>query len=233
MIWIGVLGSAANTGLNLWVVLLGPVGRAALLSYAMPFWVLLVSWPLLHERPTRLQWIATFTAVAGIGLIVYDSASSHNGLAAALAVLSGITWAGGTVLSRQILIREKCDLLALTTWQMLVGGIVMEACALLVPGRPTDFTPSFLLLLLYELLPATVVGWLLWFLLLRKVEASVASLAILATPIIGLAFSMLEMGERPAWVEALGMGLMVLALSLVGPLALRQVRREPPGASSL
>jgi drug/metabolite transporter (DMT)-like permease len=232
VIWVGLLQSAGNTGLNMWVLLMGPVGRAALLSYAMPFWVLLVSWPLLRERPTRLQWIATGIAMAGIGLMVFEGASSHAGGAAVLAVLSGISWAGGTIMSRQLLVREKCDVLALTTWQMLVGGVAMEAAALLVPGRPTSFTPAFLLLLAYEVLPATALAWLLWVHLLGKVEASVASLAILATPVIGLGCSMLEMGERPGRTEALGMALMVVALVLVGPLALRQARAGRPAAKA-
>ena len=34
VIWIGVLQSAGNTGLNMWALLGGPVGRAALLSCA-------------------------------------------------------------------------------------------------------------------------------------------------------------------------------------------------------
>jgi len=102
--------------------------------------------------------------------------------------------------------------------------LVLEVAALVAPGRPTVWTPSFLLLLAYEVLPATALAWLLWLSLLGKVEASVAGLAILAGPVIGLTSSMLEMGERPAPAEAAGMGLMVLALVLVGPVALRQLR---------
>jgi drug/metabolite transporter (DMT)-like permease len=161
-----------------------------------------------------------FTAMAGIGLIVFASAASQRGDAAVLALLAGLTWTVGTVVARELLTRQKCDTLALTTWQMLVGGLVLEAAALIAPGRPTVWTPSFLLLLAYEVLPATALAWLLWVSLLGKVEASVASLA---GPVIGLTTSMLELGERPARAEAVGMGLMVLGLVLVGPIALRQI----------
>ncbi len=225
VIWVGLLQTGANTGFIMWALLGGPAGRAALLSYTMPFWVLLMAWPLLGERPTRLQGIATGTAMAGIGLIVFASAASQRGDAAVLALLAGLTWAGGTVVARKLLTREGCDTLALTTWQMLVGGLALEVAALIAPGRPTVWTPAFLLLLAYEVLPATALAWLLWLRLLGRVEASVAGLAILAAPVIGLLSSMLEMGERPALAEAVGMGLMVLALVLVGPLALRQLHR--------
>jgi hypothetical protein len=43
---------------------------------------------------------------------------------------------------------------------------------------------------------------------------------------------MLEMGERPAPAEAVGMGLMVLALALVGPVAVRQLRGRRVVASA-
>ncbi len=231
VIWVGLLQTAANTGFAMWALLGGPAGRAALLCYTMPFWVLLMAWPLLGERPNRLQGIATGAAMAGIGLIVFASAASQRGDAAVLALLAGLTWAGGTVVARKLLTQEKCDTLALTTWQMLVGGLVLEVAALVAPGRPTAWTPSFLILLAYEVLPATALAWLLWLKLLGKVEASVAGLAILAGPVIGLASSMLEMGERPAPAEAAGMGLMVLALVLVGPVALRQLRGKRVVAS--
>jgi hypothetical protein len=38
--------------------------------------------------------------------------------------------------------RYDVDLLALTTWQMLWGGIPIIALMLIVPERPVDFTPE-------------------------------------------------------------------------------------------
>ena len=52
--------------------------------------------------------------------------------------------------------------------------------------RPASWSPYLVFAVLYEILPATAVAWVLWTALLRYVSAGVASLAILATPVVGL-----------------------------------------------
>ena len=234
VIWIGVLQTAGNTAFGLMALLGGPAGRSAILSYAMPFWVLLMAWPLLGERPERLQGIATVAALVGI-VVVFASSTAHRPADAALyAILAGVTWAGGTVLTRRLLTREKCDPLALTTWQMLAGGVALALGALVWPGRPTDWTPAFGLILFYEVVPATALAWLFWIALLGRVDASVASLSILGSPLIGLMAGAIQLGERPAPLEATGMALILVALAIVGPVAMRQARgrREPAQRAS-
>ncbi len=233
VIAIGLLQTAGNTGFAMWALLGGPAGRSAILSYAMPFWVLLMAWPLLGERPRRLQGVATLLAMLGIALVFISSTAHRRADAALYAILAGVTWAAGTVLSRRLLTRRSCDPLALTTWQMLAGGLGLWLAALLVPGRPTHWTPTFALILAYEVLPATAMAWLLWIALLGRVEASVASLAILASPLIGLLSSAIQLGERPAPLEAIGMLLILGALALVGPVALRQARGNRRGPATL
>jgi len=107
---------------------------------------------------------------------------------------------------------------------MLFGGAALAVAALFVPGRPATWSPYLVFAVLYEILPATAVAWVLWTALLKHVSAGVASLAILATPLLGLLASALQLGERPRGLEAAGLVLLVVALVLVGPLAVRQAR---------
>ena len=144
---------------------------------------------------------------------------------AALATAAGLARAGGAVLTRRLLLREGTDALAVAAWQNLFGGLALVLAAVLFPGRPTTWSPYLIFAVLYEILPATAVAWLLWTALLKHVSAGVASLALLATPVLGLFSSAVELGERPKGVEAAGMLLLLLALVLVGPLAVRQARR--------
>lgn len=227
VIWIGVLQTAANTALSLFALLSGPAGRSAILSYAMPFWVLLMAWPLLGERPLRLQLIATTAALIGIVLVFCSSTVRWRADAAVFATLAGVSMAVGTVLTRRLLRRASCDPLALTAWQMVAGGISLALVAVVVPGRATNWTPTFGLILAYEVIPATAMAWLFWIALLGRVDASLASLSLLATPVIGLLSSTLLLGERPSRLEAVGLGLILVALALVGPLAMRQARARP------
>jgi len=223
--WAGILQTAVNTALTLLALRTGPAGRSALLCYTMPLWAVLMGWMGLGERPGRIQAAALSAAGAGIALVFSSPGASGNLAAAALATGSGVAWAWGTVLTRRIMVRGCMDPLAVTAWQMLFGGLGLWIAALFFPGRPTVWSPYFVFALLYEVLPATAVAWLLWTALLKRVSAGVASFSILAGPVIGLAASAIELGERPHGLEAAGLGLLVLALLLVGPLAVREARR--------
>jgi drug/metabolite transporter (DMT)-like permease len=198
----------------------------------MPFWTALLAWPWLRERPTRLQWTAIASAAVGLGLVFAAGAGAGKNLAAAaLATGSGLCWAAGAVLTRRLMVRHGADAMAVAAWQMLAGGVALWLGALAFPGRPTAWSPYLVFAVLYEIGPATAVAWLLWTALLGRVSAGVAGLAILATPVIGLVASAAQMGERPSPVEAAGLLLLVVALLLVGPLALRQARRSTPAPS--
>jgi drug/metabolite transporter (DMT)-like permease len=230
--WGGILQTAVNTALSLFAMQQGPAGRTALLCYTMPFWVVLLGWPLLRERPGRIQAAAVVVAAAGLALVfVGGSKGAGNLPAAVLATLSGMAWAWGAVLTRRYFVRERADTLVVTAWQMLLGGLVLGLCALVFPEPPARWSPYLVFAVAYEILPATAVARLLWTALLKHVSAGVAGLAILATPIVGLLASGLQLGERPRGLEAGGLVLLLVALVLVGPLAVRQAR-QGAGASA-
>lgn len=226
LVWGGIVQTGLNTALSLFALRQGPAGRSALLCYTMPFWVVVLGWPMLRERPGRIQTLALAAAGAGLSLVFLGGAGAGgNAAAAVLATGSGLAWAWGAVVTRRLLVREEADPLGVAAWQMLFGGVALWLAALVFPGRPTEWTPYLVFAVLYQVLPATAVAWVLWTALLRHVSAGVASLAILATPLVGLLASALQLGERPRGLEAVGIGFLVLALVLVGPLAVRQAGR--------
>jgi len=226
VIWAGLLQTAGQFGLLMLALVTGPAGRSAVLDYTMPFWVVLMAWPLLGEKPSRLQWLAT--AVAGIGLALIFGATARSGQmnAALLATLAGFSWATGTVIARRLLTRSSIDPLALAAWQMLFGGLALALAAFVAPERPILWSPYFIFLLLYCVVPATVLAWLFWFALLQRAEAGLASLSVLATPVLGIVFSAVELGEKPRGLEIIGMGLIAVALLIVGPVTMRAVQRR-------
>lgn len=222
---VGFFQYAGNMGIVLWALQGGPAGRSALLNYAMPLWVVLIAWPLLKERPSRPQVLALGAATAGIILLFAAKGTQGRHEAAVLALVAGLSWAIGTVLAKRLLSRHQVDPMVLTAWQMLFGGTALAVAAFFVPGRPTQWTaPYFIFAFIWEVLPATALGWFLWTVLLKRVDAGVAGLAVLSAPVVGILAGAVELREIPRGLEAVGMGLMVLALVFVGPLAVRQVR---------
>ena len=60
---VGLLCTTVSVGAATWALVEGGAGKMAILVYAMPFWLILMAWPLLGERPRGLQWLAVSLAL--------------------------------------------------------------------------------------------------------------------------------------------------------------------------
>ncbi len=223
---IGLLQTALCFGLVTWALSTGTAGRSAILNYTMPLWVLVFSMLLLKEKVPAAQWAAGALALIGIVLISIAGGKSGSLPAVMLALGAGLTWGLGVVVTKRAMRVAPMDALALTAWQMLVGAIAMCIVALVVPEGPIDWSPAFITALLYNIGPATPLAYVIWFTLLNRLDAGLASLGILLTPLLGLLLSTLQLGERPGLVESTGMGLILLAIAGLGWVSGRAVRKN-------
>jgi len=66
-ILIGLCQTTAFQALTQWALVDGGAGRVSLLAYTMPFWVVLMAWLILSERPSSRQWLGL--ALAAVGLL--------------------------------------------------------------------------------------------------------------------------------------------------------------------
>jgi drug/metabolite transporter (DMT)-like permease len=222
---LGLLQTSAFIGLTVWAVEIGGAGRTAVLVYTMPFWVLVLAWPILGERLRGLQWPAVALAFAGLMSLLEPWRLHGELLSKALAVVAGVAWAASVIVAKKLRVRGGTELLSLTAWQMLLGALPLVAAAWLVPGAPIHWTGSFIAALLYNVIPANALAWLLWLYVLNKLSAGPASLGMLATPVLGVLAAWVQLGERPSAPEALGMLLIGVALALFSYYSMRQHRR--------
>lgn len=225
---LGLLQTAGFTALTQWALVGEGAGKTAVLTYTMPFWVLILAWIWLHERIKGLQWLAVLLALAGLVFILEPWKLQSRLGSNLLAVLGGVSWAASAIVVKKVRARTEVDLLSLTAWQMLFGSVVMTVIALMVPAKPMAFTPYFIGALAYSALLATGLGWLLWLYVLERLPAGTAGLSVLAVPVSGVLFAALELGERPSAAEAIGMLFIAAALALLSALGIRQhIRIEP------
>jgi drug/metabolite transporter (DMT)-like permease len=222
---IGLLQTALCFGLVTWALSSGAAGRSAVLNYTMPLWVLVFSVLLLKERVPAAQWAAAALALVGILLISVDGGRAGSLPAVMLALAAGLAWGLGVVVTKKGTKAGPMDPMALTAWQMLAGGIILCLVAIIVPEGPIDWSPAFIGALLYNIGPATPLAYVIWFTLLNRLDAGLASLGILLTPLLGLLLSALQLGERPGLVEGVGMGLILLAIAALGWASGRQARK--------
>ncbi len=218
---IGLFQTTLFQGLAHTAMLTGGAGQVALLSYTMPFWAILLAWPLLHERPqARHGWGAGLAAL-GLLCIIEPWHGLGTWLATVMAIAGGAAWAAGTVLSKRLMQGARCSALNLTAWQMLLGAVPLALLGLWIPNRDIDWSPTFIALLAYAVLLASGLAWWLWTVVLRHFTATVASISSLAVPVAGVLFAWLILGEQPSAAKWLGIALVLAGLCVVNGVRLR------------
>jgi len=226
--WIGVIQTGLFLLLNNWALSQGEAGKTAVLVFTMPFWVLVLAWPILGERIEGWSWVAVLLAGAGLVFILEPWGLRASLPAKVAAVLAGVCWALGVVLFKRLHNRAPVDAVNFTFWQMVLGLVPMVAIAAAMHSRPIDWTPEFIGLTLFLGILGTAGGWMAWFYVLRRLPAGTTSMSSLAIPVIAIAGSALQLGERPAAPELTGMALVGAALAIVSWDTIRKHREVEP-----
>jgi drug/metabolite transporter (DMT)-like permease len=225
--WIFLTGLLQTGGFyffSTWALVSGGAGKTAVLSYAMPFWVLLLAWVWLGERVQRAQWIGIVMAFAGLLFILMPFRFAEGLFSKVLALLSGFSWAAGIIFAKRLQQRTEMDLLAFTTWQMLFGSIPLILAAFLIPSQPVRWSAPFITALAYSGILAGAIAWLLWFYALGRLPAGVAGLGTLGAPVVGVLTAWIQLREVPNGMEIIGMVLIIGALVLNSIQAIRPHR---------
>jgi drug/metabolite transporter (DMT)-like permease len=222
VIILGLLQIVGSSGLSVWALVSGNVGRTVVLCYTMPFWLLALAWPVLGERPHGPEWLAAMIAFVGLFLILQPWRFHQQLFSALLATTSGVSWALAAIWVRRWRKKEKLDLLPLTAWQLLLGGILLLLVALWKEDMATKWTPYLISALAYNAILVMAVAWLLWLYALQELPLGMSAMGTLLVPLIGVLTAWAHLGELPNAFEGVGMALILTGL---GILILEQKRR--------
>jgi len=222
----GVFQTTINFGSTTMALAGGGAGRTSVLVFTMPFWTLLLAWPVLHERVKGYQWLAVAFALAGMVLLV-EPWQWQGELAPKLwAVLSGFGWAAGTIATKYFQRGQRFDALNFIAWQMLLGVLPLTLLPFVLDLPATQWSVTYVLLLAQVGAISTALGFLLWIAVLRWLPAGTASLNIFAIPVIALLSSMAVFGERLTRNEWIGIGCIGAGLAIISVDAWRGRRRD-------
>jgi drug/metabolite transporter (DMT)-like permease len=209
---LGILNTAGFFVFQTLAVAAGGAGKAAILAYTYPFWIALLSWPLLGARVPLRSIVGLALAAGGLAFILIPVDLAHGLLSKGFALLTAVDWAFAAVYAKRMRARHDVELLSLTAWQTLYGAIPLVIIALLVPHQSVRLTPAFGWAIAYIALGGTALGQLLWLFALGRLHAAAAGLASLLTPVITLFAAWFELGEHPSAAESLGIALILCAL---------------------
>ncbi|MCX5843299.1 MAG: EamA family transporter [Deltaproteobacteria bacterium] len=230
-ILLGLLSTTLGLGLPIWSLVSGGAGKTAVLLYTMPFWVILLAWPILGERIRGLEWLAVILAFAGLAFIVAVDAAGANLFSSIIAVISGISWAGSAIVARIMRRSPDFDVVSVTAWQMIYGVGPLMLVAFLVPAPPIQWTTVFIAALVYNIFVTSVVAYLLWFYILEKLPAGMATMGTLVTPVIAIFAAAVQLGEIPTLYENVGIVLILSGIGILSAIAFLRTRRvhiKPP-----
>jgi len=185
---------SALTGIALTVL---PPGRASVLAYSTPLWVVpLAAWHL-GERVSRLGVVGVGAGICGIVVIAAPSMSPARGdqiYAYALLVAAACSWAISIVYVRAH--RFQSSTLTLAPWQMTVAAVLLLPLALNFEHVPPRAAAASLLSLAYVGPVATAFAYWSVVELGRRYRAATISMALLCVPPLGVLLSAAFLGEH-------------------------------------
>jgi len=187
---------------------LGTVANAILLQYTAPMWMYLASIWLLGEPADRRSSVALLTGLAGIAVIVAGGWEGAQLPVVAIALGSGVTYAGVMICLR--VLRH-----ASSPWLALINLLV--AAAALVPWLwrqgQWQVTPEQLAVLL--VFGVFQMGLSYWLVArgLRVVSPQEAGAITLLEPLLNPVWAYLVAGEEPGWYTYVGGALILGGLA--------------------
>ncbi len=184
---------SALTGLALVVL---PPGRASVLAYTTPIWVApLAAW-WLHEHITRRAVFGVGIGLLGVLIIAAPSLRPDGGgqiVAYAMLLGAAAAWAISIVFVRGH--RFTATSLALAPWQMLLAAILLFPLAMIAEGPLPAIGWSSAASLAFVGPAATAFAFWAVVQASRHFRASIMSMALLATPCLGILISAVTLGE--------------------------------------
>ncbi len=222
---IGLTQAAGFMAFQTWALVEGGPGKTAVLIFTMPIWTLLLAWPILGERIRGKQWLAALSTLTGLLLIIEPWDMHSSLLSKFLGVMAALCWSIGSILIKRLRASHKVDLLAMTAWQMIMGAVPLVLLAIVIPEHSTQWSMSYISILVFVSVVSTGFCWWLWIYILDRVPAWEASLSVLGTPVVAILSSRMMLGEEFKVSEVTGILLIGSGLALLSLISWAASRR--------
>ena len=150
------------------------------------------------ERMGWRQGAGVLLAFAGLVLAFMDKASGGSVMGDVFGVLAALFWAATTVLIRATPL-ARVTATKVLLYQLVVSTAVMFPLSWLVGERGIgDLSSPVLWAMAYQVVVVAFISYLAWFWLLTRFLAGRLLVFSFLTPLFGVWFGMLLMGDRPS-----------------------------------
>jgi len=215
----GVLAFALNYGLIFWGEQYISSGLAALLQATIPaFGLVIAHIHLPAERMTPLKFIGVILGIAGVGVIFSNQLTfaGSKALAGSVAlVISSICVAYSNVLVKAY--AKKLEPTVIAGGQMFFGLFPLAIIGFATEGSPLNFhwTGMAIISLFYLAIVGSVIAFILYYWLVRRIDVTKSMLIALVTPVTAVLLGMLVLHEEMNWRTLAGGALIMSGIAML------------------
>jgi len=184
--------------------------RTAVILNTQPIWTaVLAHFFVAGDRLTRLKGVGLCLAFAGVFALFRGqvTAEGRDTMTGDLMMLgAALSWAVQNVVTKRV--TRHVEPMTIVFWQALCSAMMFFVVSACVEwGQPMDFVhPTFLFCLAYIVLVATAYSFVKWVDLIRHNDPSTVASFCFVTPVAGVFFGLILLGEPITWDIVLATG---------------------------
>ncbi len=238
-LFIGILLLGLGNGNVAWAETMVPTGLAALLAAVVPLWMVLIDWFRPGgTRPRTSVFVGIALGLLGMLLLIGPGAlgleNPVNLVGVAILVIGTISWAFGSIYSRQAPLPDSP--LMLTAMEMLTGGVFLIGMSIVL-GEWQGFsfsqvTTASWLALLYLIFVGSFLGFTAYVFLLQQTTPARLSTYAYVNPIVAVFLGWAILGETITPMTIVASAIILSGVAIITYFNTRPgpQRTEPPPA---
>ena len=192
-----------------------PAGEASVLIYTFPIWTLILSLPVLGDRPTPLKVGAALLGFAGVALVARVGTTSPTGdlVAITLLIVACFAFVLDNVLFKRLF--KDDQLLRANVWQLAGGSAFLIAWASLAePVSAIHWTLALAGAIFWIGVLGTAIVFVLWFTLLSRYNAASLTAYTFLVVVVALVGSFFILGQTIDGVQLAGVLALIVSIYL-------------------
>lgn len=194
-----------------------PGGLAAVVGAIQPLLVMALAWGCDARRPARLALLASVLGVVGMAVLLLSPRTVWEPVGIAAALGGAACMALGTYLTRRWQPRwqDRLPVLALTGWQLLLGGMMLAPVAWMFDAPLPALSLPQVLAYAYLCLGGALLAYALWFRgITRLSPVAVSSLGLLS-PSMAVLLGWAILGQAISGWSLLGLVMVLVSVLTV------------------
>ena len=228
--WIHIVytGLLVLFGFNIFAALgqiLTETSKAAIIAFTMPALTAVFAAIFIGERLGLRGLAALVIGMAGLAALASENFAAlvAEPLGPAIMLMAAISWALGTVALKAR--TWSLPALPLTVWFFIVSSIACWPLVLIFepPWQQTWPSPPVLWTLAFHTFGPMVICYVLWTAMVGNIPATIAAIATLMVPVVGVLSAVILLGDPLTWQKVVALA-MILASIAMTQIPLRPAR---------